>query len=375
MKLCYLLHGRFPSERAHSTQIVKMCNALASHGVDVTLAVSDRATHIKETAEEYYGEPFHFAVQRVPVFDTVSRGSRWPRVFHRPLFFLEQLSYFWHLTGLRQFDVIYGREPTLLYLIGRRVGFDRVVYESHDANTSFFARRLLAQGVKTVVISEGIRDAYRALGVPDAQLLVAHDAIDESFFEPAEDPQAARKRLGITSDRPFAMYIGGFDAWKGVETFLAAAVHVPEVHFVAVGGSATAVTRFQEQYPQVQFLGSRPYRELRDNQQAADVLVVPNTAKNDLSAKYTSPLKVFAHLASGVPLVCTDIPSLRNAVPRDAAFWCASDDPSALAAAVRSALARPAEARTRTTRAREVAHAHTWSKRARAITEFISLRG
>ena len=42
MKILYLANIRFPSDRAHATQIFNMCNGFASNGADTTLVVADR---------------------------------------------------------------------------------------------------------------------------------------------------------------------------------------------------------------------------------------------------------------------------------------------------------------------------------------------
>lgn len=372
MHLLYLHNGRFPSSRAHAVQIVKMCNAFVGQGLTVTLAHTDRPTDISEDPAEYYGEPLQFATTPVPVFDAVRRLQNMPARVKQVGFFVQRLSFFLRLPKLQRFDLIYGRDPLLLWLASFIVGPGRVCYESHDATYDFFSRRLFRAGARCVVISEGIRDAYVARGVSQDQLLVAHDGIDDAFFGELETKEVARQRLGLPQAARIAMYIGGFDTWKGVETFFAAAEHAPEISFVAIGGKPGEVEQFREKYPQVTFLGSRPYRELPDNQQAADVLVVPNTAKNELSATYTSPLKVFAHLASGVPLVLSDIRSLRNAVPADVAWWAVSDDPKEFAGVVCSASAHTRVTDERMRRATKIARQFTWDNRVKKVLSFVT---
>ncbi|HUR28120.1 MAG TPA: glycosyltransferase family 4 protein, partial [Planctomycetota bacterium] len=88
---------------------------------------------------------------------------------------------------------------------------------------------------------------------------------------------------------------------------------------------------------------------------AADLGAVPNRSTPAISARYTSPLKVFESFAAGLPLVASDLPSLRELLRHGHdAVLVAPDDPSALArgiarlygdAALRSAIRARALAR------------------------------
>ena len=63
----------------------------------------------------------------------------------------------------------------------------------------------------------------------------------------------------------------------------------------------------------------------------ADVLVLPNTA-TEVSARYTSPLKLFEYLAAGRPIVASRLPALAEVLEDDVnALLVAPGDPAALA--------------------------------------------
>jgi putative flippase GtrA len=167
------------------------------------------------------------------------------------------------------------------------------------------------------------------------------------------------------------MYIGRLDGWKGVGTLLEASTFVPETQVVVIGGEEAQVEALRAQYPKVQFLGYRSYGELADNQAAADVLVLPNTAKDETSVRFTSPLKLFTYMASGKPIVASDLPSLREVLDEESAYFVAPDDARELARGIKQALGDP-NAETKAHHARhKVAH-YTWSARARTILQFFN---
>lgn len=325
MKIAYLANVRFPSERAHAAQIAHMSQAFVQSGASVDLVVNKRVTSDKIAIDSYFKIDSTFKVIRIP------GGFFSPKI--KASFYFSELFFtlsFLYLCKSKSYDILYARSEWIVWVLSIFVSVEKLIWESHEAKLNFPARRILHKGIKTVVISEGIHESYIKYGVPTEQILVAHDGIDESFFGAVETKEQARARLGISAGEKVAMYIGGFDEWKGIETFLKASELSLEVLFVAIGGDQKQINNFANQYTKVLFLGSRPYAELKDNQQAADILVIPNSATSALSEKYTSPLKLFAHLASGIPIIASNIPSITNVTGHDTVTLCIPDNSQSL---------------------------------------------
>ena len=370
MKILYVANSRFPSERAHMVQIVKMCNAFSKNGAEVTLQVTDRNTNIIKDAEEYYGEKLKFEVKKTKVISFIQYNHFLPSLVNKFLYLIQRLTFLRGICG-EDYDLIYSRDYFLLYKLGRRYGFEKIVYESHDARYNNCIRKLLDNEVKMVVLSEGIFDFYKQQGISAKQMLVAHNGIDDSFFDKPEKKKEARLRLGLSNKDKIVMYIGGFDKWKGVETFFKASELFEEVKFVAIGGKTNLIEEYRKIYPKMIFLGPKPYHELRDNQQAADILVVPNTAENDLSEKYTSPLKFFAHATSGVPLVVSDIQSLRNVVRGQYVTFVNSDSVNALSDGIKDVFSNYETKLNDARELKNISRQCTWKNRANLILKFI----
>jgi glycosyltransferase involved in cell wall biosynthesis len=267
-------------------------------------------------------------------------------------------------------DIVYGRDEIVLAVLSM-LGVRRIVWESHDGAWNIWARFLTPRLHRLVVVSEGARVAYVARGIPAARILAVPNGIDVGSFASAESREAARIRLGLSADARVAMYVGRLDGWKGVDTFLESAAFLPVgVEAVVIGGDPAQVEERLRQYPSVRFIGYRPYRELPDNQSAADILVVPNTAKDIVSVRYTSPLKLFAHMASGRPVVASDLPSIRE-IAGDTVAYVIPDDPKALAEAIGATLLDPVTAHARARRAMERVHRYSWDARAVTIGSFL----
>lgn len=356
---------RFPSERAYSRQVVEMCQAFFGLGHDVCLAVNSRKTHVGDVPEKYYGLKFGYKLIRFRTPDLAEFGKMGFAV--STLVFC--LDCVWHILN-NKYDLIYCRNEWVLAALEIFFPRRKKIYESHEAKFSWPVRLLFGRGVKCVAISEGIEDFYLKKGINQTQILVAHDAINESFFTEPEPKNSVRERLGLPNNIKIAMYIGGFDAWKGVETFTQAGELATDIKFVAIGGNPKKVIDLKNKFPNVIFLGELPYKDLKDNQQAADVLVIPNTAKNTLSSQYTSPLKLFAHLASRVPIVVSDIPSLRNVVSDNEVYFVASDNPVKLLETVKEVMVVN-DRNNKIEKAYVLAKKFTWPERAKKILNFV----
>lgn len=317
MYILYLGFIRLPTEKAHGVQIVKTCEALASTGATVELLIPGRKTDITEDLFLYYSAQSNFTLTNLNTPDWVGWG--------RSGFILSAL-WFSEIAKWRKIfwsaDIIYSRDAFVLLqyiFLGRKL-----VYEAHTKPTlvsTFVARRVY----KLIVISEGLRDAYLVRGVASGKITVAHDAIDPEPFQKQYDRTEERKRLGIPVDKNIALYVGRIDVGKGADTFAAASEHVSDNWRCVLIGNGPLKEKLQQQYPKALFLSETSYKDLPRVLATADVLVLPNSAKDENAARYTSPLKAFAYLASGKPIVGSRVPALVTILGMSAAYFTPDD--------------------------------------------------
>ena len=101
---------------------------------------------------------------------------------------------------------------------------------------------------------------------------------------------------------------------------------------------------------------------------AADVLVIPSTATSALSERYTSPMKLFEYMASGTPIIATDVPSIREILPDDEGWYVIPDHPASLGTHITSVADAPgASTAPRTEKAYIHSKTLSWHARAHAI--------
>jgi len=363
-----------PTEKAHGLQIAKTIESIEKFGHSVTLLVPSRKNHIKTDLSNFYNLETNMRVVRVP--DAV-----------RPLQYISEWLYFpiqrlWFVAcaftyGLWWRGPIYSRDLTasfLLSLVGKNVA-----YEDHQPKQRFvwLYRMMLNAIPKKVVVARNLVERYQELEVDTKNVVVAPNGVDISEFDGVpRDASLWSKKFQIKEGSPVALYVGHFYKWKGVYTLLDAAKNI-QANVVLIGGTKEdyeAVSQYakEEEISNVYLHPFVPHREIIPYIKSADVLVLPNTAHEERSQKYTTPVKLFEYMASGVPIVASNVPSFTHYLENNKnAFLCEPDNAGELAKAVNQIVQSPAHAKALAQSARESVSRYTWDNRARAIADFI----
>lgn len=376
MRIHYIVNARMPTEKAHGIQIAKMCEAFASLGHDVTLLVPWRINPEKKDLFHYYSVEKNFLVRRLFSFDFL-----WLPFGKTLWFFIQTVSFakiVWLLSRLRrapwQESIVYTREPMIAAFppVAKRV-----VFEIHrlPKKNNWLWRRALSRADRLVVISNGLKEDLMQFGVPEEKIFVAPDAVDLAQFDLSLSPKEARQKTDLPADRQIVMYTGHLYDWKGSDTMLKAAPMCPERLFVFVGGTKEDKKQFDKR---VQALGAKNVLVLGHRSpdviplylKAADVLVLPNSGKETISERYTSPMKLFEYMASCRPMVASDLPSIREILNESTATFFTPDNPRSLADAINLVFLHTEESVQKADRAFELVKEFTWEKRAEKILSF-----
>ncbi len=394
MRLVVLANARIPSEKAHPLQIMQMAEAFAAQSLETFVLYARRANteamqRIRDPFE-YFGVEPRFALVGLPCLDFVKRVTiDWPVLNIAPLRLIAHLLQLWTFTlsamvvirRLRP-DVIYSRDlfPLTLTTFNRRRQA-RTCFEAHTLPRSSLSQRLHLWAVRRidriVVISATLRHWYLVRGLAADRVLVAHDAAPSAAFD-SESREGARRALDIPAEAQLVCYAGHLYRWKGVDTLVGAATHVPDgVRVVIVGGVPPDIGRIREaaqDRDNVVVTGHLSPADARRYVAAADVAVIPFSGSTAIAREHTSPLKMFEYMAASVPIVASDLPSLREVLRHEHnALLVPADDESALAAAI-VRLLRDHDLAARLARtARDEVTDRTWKRRAARIVEFLDL--
>jgi len=375
---------RFPVERANGIQTIETCAALARRGHVVRLLVRPDTAVPARDPFAYYGvapDP-RLSIDRIRVAG--------PATLRRITFLAGALART-RRTGPDEVVLTRDLGFASLYLRARRPGSAMLVYESHGfAPAVSGARPTMLTGAAPPTPAKQARLLRREAWVwrrADGYATITKALADElaGRFGPrgalAVVPDGARVDTARTwTPRAVASpavvgYSGHLYPWKGVDLLLDALAELPGVGAIIVGGhpGESDLPRLRDRADRlglagrVTFTGMVRPHEVAARLDAADVLVLPNPA-TAVSERYTSPLKLFEYLATGRPIVASDLPAFREVLRHgENALLFEAGSRSALAAAIRTVIEDGRLAESIARGAFEAARAYSWDARAERL--------
>lgn len=172
-----------------------------------------------------------------------------------------------------------------------------------------------------VTLGESMKRNITAAGVPEHKIMISPNAVGGSYLDDPPKPAEARQALGLS---PNGLYMGTVSSLVGYEglddlvtSFALLAPRLPQLNLILVG-DGTAAPGLHDQVRRLGlgartiFTGRVPPEQARLYHSALDVFVVP---RKDLPVtRAVTPLKPVEALASGVPVVASDLSALQEIV-------------------------------------------------------------
>jgi glycosyltransferase involved in cell wall biosynthesis len=380
MRLLYLADIRFPMERANGIQTIETAHALARRGVEVELVVRRTDGRTDEACLEFFGLSPHPRLTLCRVSAPFGRFSTLARAA-------------WLLFSSHRWDFVFTRD-LLLASAALRFGRVPVVYEAHTVAAVFAEERARLYGADGAASkpklarldqreSRVCREAAGLVTITRALLRALSER--HGKVAPARVvPDGARLPVALPGPRPTGSpprvcYIGQLYPWKGVDVLVDAMRYLDGAELAIVGGlppepdldrlhRLAATLSVQDR---VSFRGYLPPPALDAERAASDVFVIP-LLDSATARLFTSPLKLFEAMASGRPVVASDLPSIREVLVHEQnALLVPAGDSRALASAIDRLLRDRDLARRLAARAFEDGRAYSWDRRAEALEDFL----
>ncbi len=341
MKIVYAASGPVPSSSANSVHVMKMGQALGTLRHDVTLIAPEynRNTPYDKNLDVYawYGVVKNFKLKRSPAI----KG--------KPGLLAHALSVVLEAKKSRA-NLVYARCPTSALLCAT-LG-SKVVFEQHSSftdqgalqqklyNTLLKSKNLVALVVISSALKEHVVDTTN---FPRTRIIVAHDGADPVSHAPAPyEKPADRLQIGYTGH----LYEG-----RGIDIIGRMAAMLPAMDFHIVGGKPEHIHHWRNNIGHLEnmhFHGHVAPSAVPAWIGTFDILLAPYQKKvsvggNMHTEKWMSPLKIFEYMASGKPIICSDMPVLHEVLKdNENCLLCPPKDPHEWVAALNKLSSDPA---------------------------------
>ena len=368
MKILYIASSPVPSTAANSVHVMKMGQALTVAGHNVMLLSPEYKRKENSSVVDVFE---HYGVTKI---------FRHIRTTFINLPKLKIYTHYLNTLGwilLKNPDLVFTRDVIAAHL-AVKAGFP-AIYERHDSLESqtekkkkIFRKLIRHKNFRgLIVISDALKaDLQGKFDIPADKITVAHDGAD-SF------PKDISPVLP-TSDKIRVGYTGHLYQGRGIDIIGQIAARLPNCEFHIVGGLASDVEFWQRGLaacPNIVFHGMVAPARVPAYIKSFDILLAPYQNKVSVAggggdtSRWMSPLKVFEYMASGKPMIVSDLPVLREVLrPDENALLCPPTDSAAWAAAIETLVNDRAKAEKLSSEAlREFEEKYTWYARAKYI--------
>jgi glycosyltransferase involved in cell wall biosynthesis len=379
MNLLYLHNCAIDSDKAHLTQVVSMCRAFKSNGVNVILGLKNPNNIEKSDAYKLLQKQYGTSID----FDLVLNAS-FPAKYDRYGKYFN-VNYYKKTIKHISPDLCFVRAPLMMKACIQ--ANTRYLYESHNnimhqgslLLSKYWSRILISETaqnrlLKIIAISGNLKKYWIDQGVNESRIITLHDGIHTGMFKAEISQDEARKNLGLPSDKKIVLYSGSLFEDREIENIVALAEKITEANFVVVGGPLENAQYFQQKadnegLKNLIFTGRQPHYQIPKYLFAADVLL-GLWSKKIPTINYCSPLKLFEYMAAGRIIVAHGFPTITEVLTDNVhALIVEPEDFDNLLLRVKEAIALTYPNGLSTNARREAFEKYSWETRAEKILE------
>ena len=142
----------------------------------------------------------------------------------------------------------------------------------------------------------------------NSKIYTVPNGADISHFLSTQDNNKKISHELKNLEGPIIGYIGSIFDWLDKDWIFEAAKAHPDWNFIFIGPIETDIS-FLKNTNNIHFFGPRPYSILPEYLKGFNVATIPFVF-NDVTLR-ASPIKFYEYLASGIPIVSTNLPDLR----------------------------------------------------------------
>jgi glycosyltransferase involved in cell wall biosynthesis len=271
-----------------------------------------------------------------------------PKLFRSERMELRMLPYifdFFKKTKRCQFDIVHAFRPTpfsglMGYWLAKRKKIP-FIFELGDAESQSMKglghpayRVWIVQWLESflrkksdglTVMNKYVKEHVQTLGY-NKPIEIISNGVDVSLFQSAKYDASIRKDLEVhTNAKKILLYVGKLDRVSHIESMFHALKLLPDSFGLVVVGDGKNKNKLESLARRLQidnrcyFIGRTSYTQVPTFLKTADILLAPFV--NDERQKFASNLKLFEYMASGKPIVASNVGLNRSILGRDDAVF------------------------------------------------------
>ena len=386
MKVIYPHPMIFPNTMAHSIQVTNTCWEMASQGVEVILIVRKIEKGSIREGLKVYGlcEQKNLTIsgskkktRRIAYYVSVIKEIRRQRKNGNVVIFLRD------------------KQLTRLLLFLKRLLKTPLFFESHGVAYLVLQDKIKRAKIN-ITLTDWCRNKIKVWKYFRLERFI-YQKVDGIIYQTAGIEQEIRKRFHISapvkviysatrmtarkpkSDCKKILYLGQLYPQKGTDILIQSLQYLPGRKLIIIGGNKKEdVLRIQKLCDRigvkdrVVITGHVEPWELENyfGQIGVGVIPILDVLETQL---FTSPLKLFDYMAAKIPIVASNLPSIREVLSDgETGILVEPNNPKKLAEGIEKILSEPALAKKISEQAYQKAKNYTWEKRSEKILAFIN---
>ncbi len=329
MKICMI--GHFPPHLGGiSSYIYLLSRELISRGDEVYVL-----TYPHENISDIDG---------IPVFTAPTLNIKGIRGF---IFFISATIKLLRIVRKYEIDLIHAHyimPPGLIAVICSMISGTKTAVTIHGSDIFVLAGKpLLKSMIKFVlkrsdyvfVVSDSLKEGVLKLGIEgiENKLSITYNAVDVERFRP-DQHSTFKEEMKIDPQKPIILFVGNLVWQKGVEYFIRAKEFLNEDAEIVIVGDGPLFEELKgivefEKMEGITFTGAR--RDIENIIPAADIFVLPSLSEG-------RPTVLLEAMASGKPVVATNVGGIPEIVNKDTGILVNPEDPVGIAEAINKIL-------------------------------------
>lgn len=371
MKVAHLISHLFGSIGGLQVCLHNVCDRHVSAGIDTTVFCCDAGRNRFETA---------YGVSTFPTFPAITK-CHWlsKRFFTRHVSRVQERERFdvWQIYGGYPFGALLAdffharRIPCVLRCSGDDIQIDDTLQYGvrRNAKVDRIIRRSYPKMPAVVAITDSVVEEYLKLDIPRHRIHLISNGVDPQRLT---TPVGAdiRRRHDIPQGGHLILSVGRMHPKKGYQL-------IPDIldalmgqgisaYWMVIGRGARALgeldgfRQHRDRIRLIEQIGSPPSgqpdlptEELIGYYQGADVFAMTSLLE-------TFGIVIVEAMAAGLPVVCFDVPGVRDVARGDCGAICPPGDAGAFAAGIETVILAKAASGALSTRCRQHAQAYSW---------------